>query len=592
MINKFKIICSKKNIKLITILLFGLIFAALVELAGIGAIPLFVMLILDVEKVKSKTPDFINLDFLNHLSVNEIAFFGAILLTIIFFVKNIFLGILIYFEGSVYKKMRMDLSSRLFKLYTSVSYAFHLKTNPSILLRNIEGETSQSISVIQSYLSLVREFLVLSVIFSLLVYVDPVISFIAFLFLSLFVFTFYLLTNKKLHSNGKIMQFMRAEITKHIIQSFGVIKEVKILGKESFLNKIDLKNRYIFEGAFFKNYFLSSLPRLFLEIIVISTIASITILFVFLERELIAMIPLLSLLVVAAVRLMPSFTTISGGLSRIKSLTPSINLVVDEILKLEMLKSKTIQNSIETIKFNKEIKFINLSFKYEGVENFAINNFNLSIKSGQKIGIIGTSGAGKSTFVDLMLGLLQPSSGHIEVDQTNINKNIRSWQNLIGYVPQDIYLLDDSIKNNIAFGVSEDLLNRKNLDLAIKFAQLESFISDLPNGIETMIGNRGVRISGGQRQRIGIARALYNDQKILIFDEATNSLDLENEKKIIEEIFLLDKSKTLILITHRHETVYDCDQIFLIKDGVLLDQGKYDYLNDKYNLNAFVQKNK
>jgi len=422
--------------------------------------------------------------------------------------------------------------------------------------------------------------------------VDPIISFSAFVFLGLFVFIFYLFTSKKMYSNGKIMQFMRAEITKHIIQSFGVIKEVKILGKESFLNKIDLKNRYIFEGAFFKNYFLSSLPRLFLEIIVISTIASITILFVFLERELIAMIPLLSLLVIAAVRLMPSFTTISGGLSRIKSLSPSINLVVDEVLKLEMLKSKTIQNSIETIKFNKEIKFINLSFKYEGVENFAINNFNLSIKLGKKIGIIGTSGAGKSTFVDLMLGLLQPSSGHIEVDQTNINKNIRSWQNLIGYVPQDIYLLDDSIKNNIAFGVSEDLLNKKNLDLAIKFAQLENFISDLPNGIETMIGNRGVRISGGQRQRIGIARALYNDQKILIFDEATNSLDIDNEKKIVEEIFSLDKSKTLIIITHRHETVYDCDQIFLIKDGKLLDQGKYDYLNNKYNLNDFVQKNK
>jgi ATP-binding cassette, subfamily B, bacterial PglK len=592
MIRNFKILCSSSNYKILLGLFLCLILAAVIELIGIGSVPVFVMLILDAGAVQSKIPNFINLDFINQLDTSDLVFFGAIVLTIIFFIKNIYLAIVLYFEGFVYKILRINLSSRLFRLYTEADYSFHLKTNPATLLRNIEGEASRAISVIQSYIYLVREILVLLVIFTLLIIVDPVISFAAFLFLSLFVGIYYFFTNQKLHRYGKIFQSVRAEQIKHINHSFGVIKAVKILNKENFLYKIFLRNISIFEKALLSNYFLSSLPKLFLEMIVMSTIVLIVTIFIYLDRDVVNMIPLLSLLVVAAIRLMPSFNSISRSLARIRNLSPSSNLIAEEIIKLEKLSLNQNKNLIDKINFSKEIKFFDLKFKYENADVVAINNFNATIRVGEKIGIIGSSGAGKSTLLDLFLGLLKPSAGRIEVNSTNIEKNIKSWQSLIGYVPQDIYLLDESIKNNIAFGIPEEIVDSKNLQKAIQLSQLENFINDLPNGVNTIVGNRGVRISGGQRQRIGIARALYINQKILVFDEATNSLDLENEKKIVDNVFLFDKSKTLILISHRHETVKDCDQIFLMKEGHLLDHGKYDYLDNKYNLSTFIEKKK
>lgn len=591
MIKNFKVLCTDKNFKALVILFFGLILAAFIELIGIGSIPVFVMLITDIDLLKSKLSNFINLDVISGINSNDLVFYGAICLTLIFFVKNVYLALILYFQGVVYKNLRIDVEAKLFSLYINVYYGFHLQNNPAILLRNINSETSQAISVIQSFVGLFRELLVLIVIFALLFFADPLISSAVFLFLSIFVVIFYLFTNKKILKNAKIIQFTRGEIVKHINQSFGAIKEVTILNKESYLYNIFKKNINIFEKAHLLNYFLSTLPRLFLEVIVISSIIIITTILIFLDRAIINMIPLLSLLVIASIRLMPSFNTISTSLARIRDFSPSYNLVVREILKLE--KENIIEKKrkiIEEINFSKELKFNNLSFKYEKADTVSVDNINLSIKAGSKIGIIGNSGAGKSTLVDLLLGLLKPTVGSIETDGVDIYKNIHAWQNLTGYVPQDIYLLDDTIKKNIAFGIADDFFDSKKFERAIQISQLQDFVKNLSLGVDTVVGNRGVRISGGQRQRIGIARALYNNQKILILDEATNSLDLENEKNIIDNIFSFDKSKTLILVAHRHETVKKCDEVLLMNKGKLIDKGKYDYLNDKYNLTLFIEK--
>ncbi len=590
MYKNFKILCVNKNFSSLLILFLGLIFAALLELIGIGSIPIFVMLITDINLLKSKLPDFINTDFIEILNTTNLIFYGAIALTIIFFIKNLYLSLIIYYQGVVYKSLRINLSTRLFSLYTKTNYSFHLQNNPAILLRNIEGEASRAITVIQSLISLFKELLVLVVVFLLLLFTDPIISSFAFLFLSFFVGIFYLITNKKILNNGKIIQFIRGEQVKHINHSFGAIKEVKILNKENFLYKIFLNNANTFENAYLTNYFLTSLPRLFLEVIVIATLIVVVTIFIYFDRNINSMIPLLSLLVIAAARLMPSFNTISTSLARVRDLTPAYNLVADEIVKLESKHINSNYNIKDNIKFENNILINNLSFKYEKSEKYALENLTLNIKVGSKIGIIGNSGAGKSTFVDLILGLLTPTKGKIEADKKDIQNNLRDWQSLIGYVPQDIYLLDETIHNNIAFGVNKELFEEKKFQKAIKIAQLDKFIDSLKLGKLTMIGNRGVRLSGGQRQRVGIARALYNDKKILIFDEATNSLDLENEKKIIDNIFSIDSNKTLFLVTHRHETVKNCDEVLLFNDGKLIDQGKYDYLNMKYNLTVFIEK--
>ena len=590
MLKNFKIICGDGSFYKILILFLGLIFAAILELVGIGSIPIFVMLITDINLLKSKIPDFLEIDFIFELSTIDIIIYAAVVLTFIFLIKNLYLALITFYQGLVYKRLRINLSSKLFSIYTNINYSFHLQNNPAILLRNIEGEASRAITVIQSIISLFKEFLILLVVFFLLMITDPIISLFAFFILSIFVGIFYLLTNNRMLKNGKIIQFIRGEQVKHINQSLGAIKEVKILNKENFLFRIFSKNLNIFENAYLENYFLSSLPRLFLELIVISTLVVVVISFVYFDRNIANIIPLLSLLVIAAVRLMPSFNTISTSLAKIRDLTPSYNLVADEISKLENKQINLSSKVANNVKFENNILINNLSFKYEKTEKYALENLILDIKVGTKIGIIGNSGAGKSTFVDLILGLLSPTKGKIEVDNQNIQNNMRDWQNLIGYVPQDIYLLDETIQNNIALGVNKDLFNENKFEIAVKIAQLEDFIKNLKLGRQTIVGNRGVRLSGGQRQRIGIARALYNNNKILVFDEATNSLDLENEKKIIENIFLLDKNKTLLLVTHRHETVKQCDEILLFNGGKLIDQGDYNYLNRKYHLNIYIKK--
>jgi len=285
--------------------------------------------------------------------------------------------------------------------------------------------------------------------------------------------------------------------------------------------------------------------------------------------------------------MLPSFNTISTALASIKSLSPSFNLIISEIRYLEELKFVKKKYSGNKLFFDKDLYFENINFRYGLDQKLALSNVNLKIEAGSKVGIIGKSGAGKSTFIDLTLGLLEPTKGNILVDNKNILENIIGWQSQIGYVPQDVYLLDDTIKNNITFSSNEKEIDLKKLNKIIITCKLEELIKNSEKGLETIVGDRGARLSGGQKQRIGIARALYNDPKVIIFDEATSSLDIENENKIIEEIFSIDRSKTLILVTHKHQVVKNCDNIFLFDNGKIIDQGPYNFLSEKYNFEKF-----
>ena len=372
-----------------------------------------------------------------------------------------------------------------------------------------------------------------------------------------------------------------------INEAFGAIKEVKIFNKEKTLETKFNEKIHIWENSYLTNFFLTSLPRLVLEAIVILSVVSIVIIFVFIDRDLNTIIPLLTLLTVAAARMLPSFNTISTALGSIKSLSPSFYLIISEIKYLEKLKFVKKTNSNKELSFKKDLHFKNIDFRYGKDQKPAISNLNIKIKPGSKVGIIGKSGAGKSTFIDISLGLLEPTKGEILLDGINILDDIISWQSQIGYVPQDVYLLDDTIINNITFSSNNNELDTINLNKILVTCNLEDFVKNSEKGLDTFVGDRGARISGGQKQRIGIARALYNNPKVIIFDEATSSLDLENESKIIDEIFAIDRSKTLILVTHRHQVVKNCDVVFLFDNGKIIDQGTYNYLDQKYNFNKF-----
>ena len=449
-----------------------------------------------------------------------------------------------------------------------------MKTNPSILLRNVSGEVSQTTTVLLNFLKLIRETLVLFAIFILLILSDIVISFSIFLFMAFFVIIFFRLTKKIIEKNGKLIQKIRAIQIQHITQSFNAIKEIKMLNKEEYINKATVNNMYEFENPFLINYFLTSLPRLFLETLLIFGLTIITLLLIGLNQSLVSVFPTLTLLVVAAIRLIPSFNGISSALAIIKSYRPSYKLVYSDLLNGTKENNDINKNDLD-LGFEKKIDLKDINFTYEGKKSFKLEKIDLSINLGSKIGIIGKSGSGKSTFINLITGLLKPDSGSILTDGTDINDNIQKWQSLISYVPQDIYLLDDAIKRNIAIGEPDEKIDNNRLKLAIKSSELTEYIDELPDGLNTIVGNRGVRISGGQKQRIGIARALYFNRKILILDEATNSLDEKNEQKILNNIMNEYQSKTIICIAHNHKIFNNFNEILNFDGGKINKRGSY-----------------
>ena len=571
MLSKLKFILNdKKDIWKIIVIFIGSLLAAISEIISIGSIPLFVTLLIDPQLFQSKLSDYVDISFLFNLERSELILLGGIILMVVFVIKNLFLMILIFFQSKVIRDFNVKLTDKLYKLYLYAPYFIHLKKNNAELVRNIIGETSQVISAILKIMTLFRELLVLIFVFLLVLYVDVLITLFIFSILSACAAIFFYITRKTIHKNAKYMQDLSASRIKSVNETFGAIKEVKIFNIEKIFNKKFFSMSLLREHYYFVNSFLTSIPRHFLETIIVFTLIFVLMLYNYFEKDFNSLLPLLTLLSVAAIRLLPSFNSISQSLSSIKSLAPSINLVINEIQTLEKIKNKKNSLQSENFLFKKRIEFNNVSFKYPGNSSNTLSDINLEILHNSKVAIIGSSGAGKTTFINLLLGLLKPSAGSILVDGKNIEKNLKVWQSIIGYVPQDIYLMDDTIKNNITF--NEEIVDDKQLEKILKLSRLESFVNSLPNGLETYVGERGTRISGGQRQRIGIARALFKDPKVIIFDEATNALDNENENKIMNEILALDIKKNLIIITHKHELVKACNKVFTFDRGRLIQQ--------------------
>ncbi len=583
MLKNINILLTQNQKKQCVFLFFGSIISSFFELIGIGSIPVFAMVIIDLDLLKSKLPSFIDLSLLDQFSQNQVTFFGAVALITIFLLKNLYLTLMIYFQGKIIKTLRSNLGLRLFRSYINAHYIFHLQRNPAELLRGTTSDVGGAIDLIMSIIVLLREILLLFMIFALLFYADPFISFSVFVILTSFVGLFFFLTKKKLKIIGKMIQFFTGNQIKIVNQGLGAIKEIKISNKEKHVEEIFKQNVDEIEKNIFFSFFLNAMPRLFLEVISVIAVVVVSTISVFMYASTALMIPLMTLLAVSTVRLIPTFGAIAMSLTIIRVKTPSLDFISKEISELENTNIILNQENEKEIKFFKNIHVKKVNFKYPNTNACSIIDFNLSINSGKKIGFIGNSGAGKSTFVNLLLGLLKPTEGKILIDGKDISENLRNWQSQIGYVSQDIYLLDDTIRNNIAFGKSGTSINSEHLLNVIKTAQLENFVNSLSNGEETIIGNRGVRISGGQKQRIGIARALYNKPRVLIFDEATSSLDLENERKIMDKIYQSNKELTFIIISHRNNTVKNCDLIYVFDNGKLIDKGSYEEILNKHN---------
>jgi ATP-binding cassette, subfamily B, bacterial PglK len=582
-VNAIRVLLDARQRRQLLLVLIASIVAAAFELVGIGAIPAFVALLADPQPLFSLLPAGAA-EWMRGQNPGRLTLFAAAFLAGVFVFKNAFLAALIHAEGRVLRDVTVSISGRLFKAYVYSPYTFHLQRNPAQLVNNLNNEVNGAIEVLGRVAMLVRESLVLSVVFVLLMMVDPLVSLAVFTLLGAVATAFYMMVRRSLLERGDLAQGHRGRQMQTITQALGAIKDAKMLGREPYLVDAVHAETSAMEGHELFRRALILMPRLFLEVMAVSAVLLVAVAFILLDRPMASILPVLALLAVAVVRMVPAFNNISASLVAIRYYLPSLRLTVRELETLEPGSDRgAAVSSTRGFSLEDSITLHDIRFRYPGTSTDTLQDISLTIKAREAVAFVGPSGAGKSTLVDVLLGLLTPSTGTVRVDGRDIQENVTAWQRQIGYIPQDIYLLDDSLRRNIAFGLPDSEISEVDVARALAAAQLDGFVATLPDGLDTTVGNRGIRLSGGQRQRVGIARALYHNPSVLVMDEATSALDNETERDVIEAINRLRGDRTFIIIAHRLTTVQSCDRLFLINDGKLEDQGSYSDLGLRHH---------
>ncbi len=562
-LNNLKKLVGKKNTNKLYLLFLILIISSFMEMLSIGTIPILALAIVDTEQFISLLPNNIKINFLINLEKSYLIFLLCIFIGIVFVLKNIILALFVYFQQHFIKSIKIHISNTLIKKYLSQNYLYFVNKGTSLITRSIIVDAGNTTIFILNHINLLKEVTISIGIFFLLIFVDPILSIIILVSLSLVISVYIFYTKNSVYKRGFEINLLTERVINSMNQITGSIKDVKLFSSEKyFVNYFDNLLKAA-ETRAAKNNFLSSLPKNLLELFVIFLILGILVSYSSLGVQISELLPFISLFVVSVVRLMPGFNNISLSILNIKKTTPNFDYILNEYNSLEE-KSEEIFNNFETkdMNFKKSIIIKDLKFKYPHSKKYVIDRFNLEIYAGEKFGIIGKSGSGKTTLINLISGLLKPSDGKIYIDDIDLEDIDQRWKNLIGYVHQDTFILNDTIKNNIAFGNYDKNDYDKKILVALKKAQIDKFVNSLEKGINTKMSDNGKNLSGGQRQRLGIARAIYNDPQLIILDEATNSLDIETEINFIDEIFSNSREKTIIFISHKIRSLNKCDRIF------------------------------
>ena len=492
----------------------------------------------------------------------------------IFFIISIYLFKTVFMLFSSWKQSKFaysfqfSISNKLYRKYLYRDYKLHIEQNSSKLISTVIVETNAfTQAFLLPLLYVISELFILIGIVLLIFYVNPFGATIITTILFVTSFIFSRLTKRKIIFWGTERQKFEAKRIQNIQEGLGGIKEIKVLGCEnSFINKYE-KSNLSSANLGMKISFMQNIPKQIIELV---SILSISLIIFFNSIYLDGggeLLPVLALFVASAFRMMPSVNRIMSSLQNIRFSIPVVELLYEELK--DFTNYPSFINTERKIEFNNEFKILNLNFQYDN-NNLIFDDINLTVYKGETIGIVGGSGIGKSTLIDIILGILNPQNGNITIDNISIYNDIKLWQNNIGYVPQSIYLIDDTIKNNIALGVEADKINLDNLNKAIHEAQLDDFIINSEFGYESIVGENGIKLSGGQKQRIGIARALYHRPEILIFDEATSALDVNTELEVMKSINNLKRKKTIFIIAHRLSTLENCDRIYEIVNKKLI----------------------
>ncbi|MBD5464203.1 MAG: ABC transporter ATP-binding protein [Lachnospiraceae bacterium] len=552
-------------------LLFIVIFTTFIELLGVSAIMPLVEVMMDVNSIQ--TTPYLNAiyQFFGFDSPTSFLIFLSAVLIVVYWVKNIFVAISYNLQYKFTFSNQKRMAYKMLECYLNQPYFFHLSHNSAELIRSINTDIVMMFQGILSILQFFAEMLVCVVLGAYLFVRDPEIMSILIIFMIAFVIFFAKKFKSYLSYIGEEDRKYAAGIVKWLQQSFGGLKETKIMHREKF-----------FLGKFEKEYGewadlekiyrdLQMIPKPIMETLCITAIMIAIILKLLNGAEGASFVTTISAFAVAAFRLLPSFNRITNYISVILFNFPAFEAVYHDLKKIDEVSKESyeLMNEDEAVlSLNNSIRMEHISYKYPSGEDFVLRDVNVEIPKNKSVALIGPSGAGKTTLADLILGALEPTSGTIYIDETNAFEHLWAWQKNVGYIPQSIYLMDDTIRNNIIYGAETDV-DDERLMRAVEEAQLKEFIETLSEGLDTEIGERGIRLSGGQRQRIGIARALYSNPQVLVLDEATSALDNDTEKAVMEAIESLSGNKTLIIIAHRLTTVKNCDIKYEVKNGTV-----------------------
>lgn len=552
---------QKRKLVFITIIIF---IGGFVELLGVSSILPFIELILDTDGMMQNEYIRMFCDYTGITDPNAVIVCVAIGIVIIFILKNIY----VVFQAKMqyefsYFGLR-DLRCRMMDEYLHQNYRFHVEHNSAELIRNVNSDCNMFYSTVLNFLQLITELVVCAMIGVYLIMQDPLIALGVVASMAFFMFVFMKKMRRIFDKMGAAYRVYDAGMIKWMQQSFGGVKEIKIADKEDYFRDNFKKTASDLAKNQATNGIYNSFPKPVMETLCIGSLMILVAIRVCMGTDPAKFVSTLSVFALGAFRLLPSINKLSGHIGVIMYDKAAVSAVYKELGQINQTERKT---SGVPMKFEKAIEVKNLTFQYEDAEKAVLQNISLDVPKNKSVAFIGPSGAGKTTTVDLILGVLTPNSGAITVDGVDIHENMGGWHDKIGYIPQVIYMLDDTIRNNIAFGVPAEQIKDEDVWAALEDAQLKEYVEKLEKGLDTVIGEMGVKLSGGQRQRIGIARALYRKPEVLVLDEATSALDNETETAVMQAIDSLQGKMTLLIIAHRLTTIKNCHIVYEIKDG-------------------------
>lgn len=485
----------------------------------------------------------------------------------VFLFKEVFLGICLWKYRGFIARLEARFQTELYNNYTNQPFEFHLSNNSSLLTRNILSSTNFIDNIVDPIFILLTDGIVTIALCITLISLEPIPMFVTISCVGSVAGLFHRISKNRIIGWGSLRQHREGDKLQMLNETLNGIKDIVVNGRQKYFQSqfavvaLDLSN--------LKRNFMTLLgiPRLYLELLAVVGLVALNLTTIILGRSSESLLPMLALFAGGAFRLMPAANRVAFAFQSLKMGRPIVGTIQSDLHSFSI--SSPVFESDVSIKFEHLIRFEEVSYSYLNSDKLVIDQVSFEIKKGSEVGIVGITGAGKSTLVDILLGLLRPTSGKVTVDGVDISTNIRSWQDLVGYVPQTIFLIDSSIRSNIAFGIDEQDIDDERVVRALDLAQLKEFVDELPAGMNELVGERGVRLSGGQRQRIGIARALYLDPPILVFDEATSALDVETEKEVMKSLDHLRTEKTIVIVTHRISALEHCDQTIRVDEGKL-----------------------